>query len=258
MPVKFWEERPDGSIGSRIVTGWDTTYYGEEFRPEAEDLDQRLDEVLDAAVELTHTTPVTTVSADPKFKMIWCFGRAVKDSGVLTHPALKSEKQRLLWRAMAAKARLGISSDFSYLKNHFHDRWRELRRARGQRDVPNKDGGVQDMYETAIWLQQHELAEAAFLFGGKLGNAREIGARKGVNMPILRRALLEWFKMLLDAQRETLHQKANFQLIAKALTKRWPFRGFGSARRPEHMPYDDLLEDTIATLQPVVNQIISS
>ena len=116
MPVKFWEEHPDGSIGSRIITGWDTTYYGEEFRPDAEDLDQQLDGVLDAAVELTRTTPVATVSADPKFKMIWRFGRTVKDSGVLTHPALKTEKQRLLWRAMAAKARLGISADFPTAK----------------------------------------------------------------------------------------------------------------------------------------------
>ena len=111
------------------------------------------------------------------------------------------------------------------------------------------------MYETAIWLQQHELEEAAFLFGGNLGNAREIGARKGINVPILRRALLEWFSMLSEAQRETLQQKPNFTLIAKALTKRWPFRGFGSARRPEHMQYEDLLEDTIATLQPIINQI---
>ena len=257
MPVKFWEEGPDGSIGSRIITGWDTTYYGEEFRPDAEDLDQRLDEVLDAAVELILAPHVAIVQARSEFKVMWSFGRAVKQSGVLTHPALKTEKQILLIRAMAAKARLGVSSDYSYLKKELHTRWRDLRDP-DRDDITNQGGGNQDLYETAAWLQQHELKEAAFLFGGKVGNAREFGARKGINVPILRAALLDWMSGLTDDQRSTIHKTSNFVLIAKALTKRWPFRGFGSARRPEHMQYEDLLEDTSATLQPVVNRILSS
>lgn len=257
MPAKFWIQNEDGSIRSDIITGWDTVFYGEEYRPIAEDLDQRLDTVLDNAVSKLTDPVVTKVTADPKFKMLWSLGRAVKNSGILIHPAMKNENQIFLWRVMAAKARLGIVSIREGKQPSESDRWRVLRDLK-QPDVTNKGGGVQDLYETAIWLQQHDLEEAAFIFGGNLGNAREIGARKGINVPSLRRALATWIGELSEDQRHEVHERNNFQLVAKALTKRWPFRGFGSARRPEHLEPDELLREVRDALQPVIAQLFET
>lgn len=253
MPAKFWINEGE----SKILTGWDTVLDPEEFRPVAEELDQRLDRVLDDAVARLASPEVASVQADSKFKMLWSFGRAVKDSGILNHHAMKNEKQIFLWRVMAAKARLGIASVGDGKQASESDRWRVLRDPK-QPDVTNKGGGVQDLYETAIWLQQHDLEEAAFIFGGNLGNAREIGARKGVNVPNLRRALATWLGELSDDQRHEVHKRNNFQLVAKALTRRWPFRGFGSARRPEHLEPEELLREVRDALQPVIAQLFET
>ena len=257
MPAKFWIQNEDGSIRSDIITGWDTVFYGEEYRPIAEDLDQRLDAVLNNAVSKLTDPVVTEVTADPKFKMLWSFGRAVRNSGILSHPAMRNENQIFLWRVMAAKARLGVASTRDGKRPSESDRWRVLRDPK-QPDVTNKGGGVQDLYETAIWLQQHDLEEAAFIFGGNLGNAREIGARKGINVPNVRRALATWIGDLTEEQRRSIHQRKNFQLIAKALTKRWPFKGFGSARRPEHLDQEELIREVREALRPVIVQLFET
>ena len=257
MPAKFWTKERGGSIGSKIITRWDTVYDGEEFRPNAEDLDEELDKVLDDAIAVLSSPEVASIQADPKFKMLWSFGRAVKNSGILSHPAMKNENQIFLWRVMAAKARLGVASTRDGKRPSESDRWRVLRDPK-QPDVTNKGGGVQDLYETAIWLQQHDLEEAAFIFGGNLGNAREIGARKGINVPNIRRALATWIGDLTEEQRRTIHQRKNFQLIAKALTKRWPFKGFGSARRPEHLEQEELIREVREALRPVIVQLFET
>ena len=254
MPAKFWTKEQDGSIGSKIITVWDTLYDGEEFRSDAERLDEMLDIVLDDALAVLASPEVTTVHADSKFKMLWSFGRTVKDSGVLVHPAVKGENQIFLLRVMAAKARLGVLSVPIGKRPSESNRWRVLRDPK-QPDVTNKGGGVQDLYETAIWLQQHDLDEAAFIFGGNVGNAREIGARKGINVPQVRNALNVWLRELSESQRKIIHQRSNFQLVAKALTKRWPFKGFGSARRPEYLPPDELICEVRKALQPVLDQV---
>lgn len=257
MPAKFWTRNQDGSIGDKIITGWDTLFQGHEFRPDAEDLDEKLDKVLDDALDTLESPEVTAVQADRKFKMLWSFGRTVKDSGILKHPAMKNEKQIFLWRVMAAKARIGVASVRDGAQPSASDRWRTLRDTR-QKDVTNKGGGVQDPYETAIWLQQHDLQEAAFLFGGNIGNAREIGARKGINVPQVRRALARWLRELTEDQRQIIHERKNFQLVAKALTKQWPFKGQGSARRPEHLQPDELLAQLRQALQPVLTQLFKT
>lgn len=254
MPAKFWIQYDDGSIGNKIITGWDTVFQGHEFTPETEDLDEKLDKVLDDALVKLESPEVTAIQADHKFKMLWSFGRAVKDSGILRHPALANENQIFLWRVMAAKARLGVASIRNTNPPSESDRWRILRDPK-QPDVTNKGGGVQDLYETAIWLQQHDLPEATFLFGGNLGNAREIGARRGINVPQVRRALNTWLHELTEEQRHTIHQRKHFQRVAKALTKQWPFKGYGSARRPEHLQPNEILSQMRQTLQPVLDQL---
>lgn len=254
MPAEFWIQDEDGTIRSDIITGWDTVFSSEEYRQVAEDLDELLDDVLDKAVSRLADPEVLEVVADHKFKMLWTFGRTVKDSGVLRHQALASEKQIFLWRVIATKARLGIFDARRSRPVTASNRWRILRDPK-QPDVTNKGGGVQDLYETAIWLQQHDLDEAAFIFGGNLGNAREIGARKGINVPQVRHALCVWLRELPESQLKVIHQRKNFQLVAKALTKQWPFKGFGSARRPEHLHPDELIAQVRLVLHPVLDQL---
>ena len=254
MPAEFWIQDEDGTVRSDIITGWDTVFSSEEYRQVAEDLDELLDDVLDRAVNRLADPDVVEVVADHKFKMLWAFGRTVKDSGVLRHPALANENQIFLWRVIATKARLGIVNARQTWPVTTSHRWRILRDPK-QPDVTNKGGGVQDLYETAIWLQQHDLDEAAFIFGGNLGNAREIGARKGINVPQVRRALYLWLRELHESQRKIIHQRSNFQLVAKALTKKWPFKGFGSARRPEHLPPDELMAQVRLALHPVMLEL---
>ena len=252
MPVKFWYEDKDGTIRSRVITGWDKVYRGEEYRVEAEHLDTLIDGVLDAAVARADHPSVVAVSADQRFKVIWSFGRTVKDSGILRHRALATEQQTILWRAMAAKSRLGIRSGYPRVPRH--EGWRILRGKR-EPDVTNRGGGVQDTFETALWMQQHDLVEAACLFGGKLGNAREIGCRRGINVPQVRHALLRWIQRLDDDVRRIIHVRRNFQQVAKALTARWPYRGSGSARRPEHLGPDELYRELSRALGPVLEQV---
>ena len=250
MPVKLWQRDSHDKYTSRVVTQWDRPLGGEEYRAQAEELDQRLDDVLDDA--LVRLESVKNVDANIRFKRIWCVGRAVRESGILQLPALRTERRALLWRAMAWKCWLGTRHDFK-VGSDPETRWHTLRP--GKQAEPKNPFRVHDLFETGFWLQQQELADAVFTFGGRVSNVRGIDLRTSINSPAMRTALNSWLKALPAEHRELAHRSSNFEKIAKNLRARWPDRGFGAARRPEHQDPEELLDEVHEVLDPLVMKI---
>ena len=252
MPIKLWKQESNGSLSSSVRTIWDSPLGGEEHRKLAEDLDRALDDVLDDA--LAQLSATGNRGAKPEFRRLWCVGRAVRESNVLRHPALEAEKRMLLWRAMAWKCWLGARHD--YPQSPEETEWRRLRpSAQPENKNPSR---MDDVFEIGFWMQEQEIEDAVFTFGGVLSNAKELGLRKSINTPKMREALKQWLNYLPQEQRKEVHTSSNFKVIAKALRKRWPDRGFGSARRPEHTKPEVLLAEVTETLSPVLEEVINS
>ena len=249
MPIKLWKREANGSLSSSVRTIWDSPLGGEEHRKLAEDLDRTLNDVLDVALAQLTTTAVS--GAKLEFRRLWCVGRAVGESNVLHHPALLAEKRELLWRAMAWKCWLGARHDYPHSPEE--TAWRRLRpSAQPENKNPSR---MDDVFEIGFWMQEQELEDAVYTFGGILSNAKELALRKSINTPGMRRALKLWLNHLPQKQRKQVHTSSNFKAIAKALRQRWPDRGFGSARRPEHTKPERLLVEVTETLAPVLNKI---
>ena len=253
MPVKLWQRDKQGNYSSKVVTDWDKVLGGEEYRQQAEELDQRLNDTLDDA--LSRLNKADTIGTKKEFKRVWCVGRSVRESQILELPALRTERRALLWRAMAWKCWLGTRHD--YPDSELCVAWRELR-SRFQPEVVDKKGGVRDLFETGYWLQQQELEEAAFTFGGSISNAREMGSRTSIYVPVMREALHTWLTSLSDKEREAVHAGKNFVACIKVLRNNWPDRGFGAARRPEHYAVDDLYIEVLEVLKPVLIEILGT
>ncbi len=109
MPVLMWEERVDGKRFARVKTSWRTAFDGEEHRELAEMLDAEIDEVLDGAVELLERNE--SLEAQREFIRTWSMGRAIAESGILDHDAMRNEQRINLWQAMEQKALLGVRAD---------------------------------------------------------------------------------------------------------------------------------------------------
>ncbi len=249
MPVKLWQRDEDGGYSSKIVTKWDTALGGEEYRREAEELDEKLDGVLDDAIRMLDSDPIKVIDVSIKFKRIWCVGRSTYESGVLGLSALRTEQRVLLWRAMAWKCWLGTRHD--YPTSPPEERWQHLRPTR--QVEPKNPFRIHDMFETGLWLQQQDIEDAVFTFAGSVSSAREIGLRTSINALAMRNALKQWLQGLTAEQRALVHKNRNFPEVAKALRKRWPDKGPGSARRPEHQPPQELLQEVRELLAPLVS-----
>ena len=249
MPVKIWSRDTAGRYDSQVVTEWDRPLGGEEYRPDAEALDRQLDVVLDDA--LVRLILAKTIVANTRFKRIWCVGRAVRDSGIIASPALRTERRVLLWRAMAWKCWLGTRHD--HPNSPLEKRWARLRP--GKQAEPKNPFRVHDLFETGYWLQHQELDDAVVTFGGSVSNAVAIGRRTSINAPSVRSALSTWMRSLPPDTREQVHKPKFFGEIAKALRKRWPDKGFGSAQRPEHLPENNLHAELASVLDPLIGQI---
>ena len=95
MAVLLWSENA-GALGNSIRTGRRVFLSAEEFRPEAEALDERLDALLDDALALMaenagESKPSPLVKA-------WSLGRAVARSQALRHKAMHGEVRAMLWQ----------------------------------------------------------------------------------------------------------------------------------------------------------------
>ena len=139
-------------------------------------------------------------------------------------------------------------SPWNPLSREIEERWRTL--------VPDRALEPQrierDIFALGLWLQEQELEDALETFGGSLSNAREIQRRESLRSTKLRCALGRWFlfgseSALAAAQRE------EFVAIAKALQRRWPARGPGSAKRPAHLTDHDLDREIHSTLTRLVS-----
>ena len=230
MPVKLWDLDDHGRYTSTIRTSRSTRLGGEEFRVEAEELDAQIDTVLDRASQLSSLSP-SDRRKSREFLKRWAIGRAVAESCILQSPHIAAEQLSHLWLAMARKCRLGVRSSGT-----IEEQWRML--------VPNRELEPQrierDIFAIGLWLQEQEFEDALDTFGGSLSNAREIQRRESLRSTKLRSALGRWFLCLDPGRRSQLLKGTAFVTIARALQRRWPSRGPGSAKRPVHFTDDDL------------------
>ena len=229
MPVKIWD-RTNGTLSSRVETSRGDSYRGERYRPDAEALDRRADQMLDRAVELS--APVEVEDAEQRaFVRCWAIGRALAESELLQSEHLEPQEWEWLWLAIARKCRLGIRADGSS-----EEQWHTL--------IPNRalepKRIERDIFATGLWLQEQRLDDALATFGGRLSNAREIQRRESLRSVKLRSALRRWLQSLDPSRRARFLKGPQFVNITKVLQRRWPSRGPGSAKRPVHFTDHDL------------------
>ena len=245
MPVKIWDKTDDGALTSGVETSRINSYGGERYRVEAEALDDQIDRMLDHAVSLVSNVPTVEVSQHPFVKR-WALGRALVESRLSESEFLENGERRLLWLAIARKCRLGVRSDGSPEKN-----WRGL--------IPSRQSDPhrieRDVFAMGRWLQEQEIGGAMATFGASLTNAREIHRRGAINSINLRVALARWFGDMTPACRSELTKNRNFVPLAKALSKRFPARGPGSAKRPVHYSEDELYEELCEVLIPIATSL---
>ena len=249
MAVLVWSER-DGALGNSIRTGRHVALSAEEFRPEAEALDRTLDCVLDMA---WHALAVITQyrNGQPRFnafEQVWVVGRAVRFSQIMHLEAMQGEFRALLWQALAPKAWYGNRHDTTP-----DPRWRDLiPRNRTKWKAQPKNPKALDFLEIGYWLSAQQLHDAGEVFSWKFTNAREVYVRPSLQSIELRQALLFWLRLQSPGLREALSKSARgkigFEVIPKALQKRFPSKGLGSALLPQHYPEDELRAIVCETL----------
>ena len=246
MPVKLWDRDNSGTCSSTILTTRRNRLGGEEFREEANALDEQIDSVLDRAAELS------SIGTDKNSQFVkrWAIGRAVAESKLLTSPLLEPDERRFLWSAMAVKCRLGIRAS----GKESEQRWGGLIPKRHSEPSRIK----RDIFALGYWLQEQEQQEALATFGGNLKNAGEIQRRETLRSKRMRAALSRWFFLQDPDQRAYLFEVKQFTRIAKALRTRWPSRGPGSAKRPEHFTADALDDEIRRVLAPMAKEAASS
>ena len=241
MAVLVWSER-DSELGNTIRSGRRVSLSTEEYRAEAEALDQQLDTVLDMA---WHTLIVISQHKNDKpsfntFEQVWVLGRAINISRILRHEAMQGEERVLLWQALTPKAWHGIRYDAAR-----DSRWRELipRNKRRWQAQPKKNRHY-DFLDIGYWLREQQLHDSGEVFGWKFNNARELYVRSSLRSFELRQAVLYWLRRQSPELREELakstRKKLGFELIPKTLQKRFPAKGPGSALLPQHYPADEL------------------
>lgn len=242
MAVLIWSDR-DGVLGNSIRSGRRFALSAEEFRPEAEALDKRLDALLDMA---WHALTIITRHENRKarfnsFEQVWVLGRAVHVSDILRHEAMQGEERTALWQALTAKAWYGIRHD-----GERDRRWRDLipRRNKKWRTRPTA-AKAYEFLDIGYWLREQQLHEAGEVFGWRYVNAQDLRDRSSLRSAKLRHAVLFWLRRQSPKVRDELAKpkikgEERFSIIPKALSKRFPARGPGSALLPQHYPEDEL------------------
>ena len=241
MATLVWSDR-DGVLGNSIRSGRRVALSAEEFRAEAEVLDQQLDALLDMA---WHTLTLLTKHENDKprfnsFEQVWVLGRAVHISQILQHDAMRGEARSLLWQALTPKAWYGIRHD-----SERTSRWRELIPAKTKRWRSHpQESKAYNFLNVGYWLREQQLHDAGEVFGWKYSNAQDLYDRSSLRSFELREAVLYWLRRQTPEVREELAKplrgKGRFAIISKALNKRFPASGPGSALLPQHYQDDEL------------------
>ena len=241
MAVLIWSDK-DGVLSSTIRSGRRVSLSAEEYRVEAESLDQQLDALLDMA---WHALTLITRRENGKarfnsFEQRWVLGRAVHISEILRHAALQGEVRALLWQALTPKAWYGIRHNRQRIR-----RWRELIPGKATKwQTQPREVSAYRFLEIGYWLREQQLHEAGEVFGWKYSNAQDLYDRSSLRSIKLRQAVLYWLRRQSPEVREELAKpirgKGRFAIISKALSKRFPASGPGSALLPQHYPEDEL------------------
>jgi hypothetical protein len=232
---------------SRVVTEWERQWTSEEFRADADELDARLDDLLDAALKRCEQVAVLNIPTE--FLRAWAVGSELDESSVLDSPAMQRERVSLLWRALARKCRTGARADGT-----IEPRWRDLR-PKNTRE-PRREGGRLDYFEMCRWLSQQTLADAFTTFGGSIRNVWQMLERPTLQPIVVRKALLAWMHGLPEIERERLYERESFAEMMKTLRNRWPDRGAGSAKRPVHYPEQALEREVESLLAPFLRSVV--
>ena len=255
MPVLIWSDH-DATLGSSIRSGRRAALSAEEFRPEAEALDQQLDSLLDMA---WHALNLITKRENGEarfnaFEQVWTLGRAIHVSEILRQPALQGEERLLLFQALVPKAWHGVRHD-----RQRDERWRDLVPA-NRKDWMTKPNEPRpyDFLEIGYWLREQQLHAAGEVFGWSFSNARELYVRSSLRSIALRRAVLHWLRRQSPDLRDQLGKVKRggiaFELIPKTLVKRFPASGPGSALLPQHYPEDELRAIVSGVLDAALDQ----
>jgi hypothetical protein len=241
MPVKIWEIK-DGLLTSHVVTDWERVWTAEEFRVEADDLDGKLDAILDAAVARVEKEHSTNVSLE--FVRAWAIGACLNESDVLQSAAMRREQPQLLGLALARKIRVGARADGSRTDN-----WSDLRPHRIEE--PRREGHKLDHFAMCRWLAEQSLEESIDTFGGSVRNAWQMLERPTLaRAPVLRSALLRWLRSLPIEARNHCYERNVFAEMMKTLRRRWPERGPGAAKKPIHYSEPQLEDELKRLLAP--------
>ena len=246
MPVKIWDRTTSDELTSKVETSRSHSYRGERYRSDAETLDEEVDRMLDKAVALSESVPATEPS-QKSFVKRWSIGRALAESRILESDHLETDEQRWLWLAIARKCRLNVRSDGS-----IEESWRGL--------IPRRELDPHrielDVFAMGMWLQEQEIEPAMASFCASLTNAIEIHHRGAIRSKNLRDALALWFGELRPACRAEFKKRRNFVSLVKALTRSFPARGPGSAKRPVHYSEDELYKEVRKVLDPIAADLV--
>lgn len=248
MAIKIWNPNPEGKPTSTIKLKGASGPSAEEGRPQADQIDQQLDDLLDKAVALLDQQDAG--QHHDRFATRWAIGRSIADSHVLDSPHLEAGEIPDLWLAMARKCRLGVRCTG---EPDLDSRWKSLI---FQRDAEPKRV-EDDIFGLGMWLQEQDLQDAKLAFGSSIHNAKQIWSGEALRNPKLRQALTDYFTNYDASQRLYLCQNYRYALLAKALRRRWPSRGKGSAKRPVHYEQDQLSAEVRQLLEPITTEILS-
>lgn len=243
MPVLMWLQNKDSKRYTTIKTSWNTEFDGEEHRDLAEALDAEIDKVLDNAVKLMDSR--LELGAQREFIRTWSMGRSIANSGILQHKAMQNEVRLNLWQAMEQKALLGIRSN-----GDTETGWRRVR-SNVDHVISRPD---RHLFEIGLWMQQQEFEDATIVFMGRSSNPERAFLRQSMRSLKIRQALQRWLSNQDDETLAWLSKTSNYVSIYKAVAKRWPDRGPGSAKRPEHYSQQRLDTELAKTLEPIIQQ----
>lgn len=247
MPVKLWNLDEKGNSTNTIRRMGQPGLAAEGFRPQADELDAKTDEILDTAQAL-----LSKQDPNPRHNMFtkrWAIGRAIAESNILDSANLESGERADLWRAMARKCRLGVRHDGT---RDTEGPWKGLIPERETEPKRIED----DIFGLGIWLQEQELEQAKKAFGEGLHNAKQIWSREALRSRNFREALAIYFSERDQPELDILYRIPQYAILAKTLQQRWPSRGKGSAKRPVHYDESELLKEIRKALDPKVEEML--
>lgn len=230
MPGKIWTKMDDGELRPRFISRGQPTGRPSDLTS-ADDLDRAIDGVLDEAEHLHSQLSHPDVRGS--FTRAWAVGRAIRQSGVLQHPALKEEESDFLWEVMAAKARVAVRSDGTP-----EESWTDLRPSFGKERTAREGSRKGDDYwSMCVWLAEQDYGAALRTFAGSIRNVWQMLDRPTLRPLVLRRALNAWLEHLPPDQAKHLTSTRTFPELMKQFVRRWPSKGRRSAMQPIH--YDE-------------------